>query len=213
MPETVARRYREGEENISTQHRDVSVIYAQLLGFEAFSRSLPSEESVSMLNSLVEAFDEAAERHGVEHVRSMQDTGLLATCGLVVPRIGHASRTIAFAKELAQIVGRFNDQHDAGLAIQVGIDSGPVTSGLVERSTIYALWGRRSTWLTGCMRRRSRRRDLRQRPGARRRRRHLPVHRGGHGQRRGRNRTGLAARRREPAAGMTGRRAARADRP
>lgn len=142
MPETVARRYREGEENISTQHRDVSVIYAQLLGFEAFSRSLPSEESVSMLNSLVEAFDEAAERHGVEHVRSMQDTGLLATCGLVVPRIDHASRTIAFAKELAQIVGRFNDQHDAGLAIRVGIDSGPVTSGLVgERSTIYALWG------------------------------------------------------------------------
>ena len=39
-----------------------------------------------MLNALVEAFDGAAERHGVEQVRSMQDNGLLATCGLVVPR-------------------------------------------------------------------------------------------------------------------------------
>jgi class 3 adenylate cyclase len=95
-----------------------------------------------MLNSLVEAFDGAAERHGVEQVRSMQDTGLLATCGLVVPRVDHASRTIAFAKDLAEIVQRFNDQHGADLAIRVGIDSGPVTSGLVgERSTIYALWG------------------------------------------------------------------------
>ena len=142
MPETVARRYREGEENISTQHRDVSVIYAQLLGFDELSRSLPSEESVSMLNSLVEAFDGAAERHGVERVRSMQDNGLLATCGLVVPRVDHASRTIAFGKELTEIVARFNDQHVAALSMRVGIDSGPVTSGLVgERSTVYALWG------------------------------------------------------------------------
>lgn len=142
MPETVARRYREGEENISTEHRDVSVVYAQLLGFDEFSRSLPSEQSVAMLNAIVEAFGGAAERHGVEQVRSMQDNGLLATCGLVVPRVDHASRTIAFAKELTEIVERFNDQHGASLAIRVGIDSGPVTSGLVgERSTIYALWG------------------------------------------------------------------------
>jgi class 3 adenylate cyclase len=142
MPEPVARRYREGEENISTEHRDVSVIYAQVLGFDDFSRNLSSEQSVAMLNSLVEAFDGAAERHGVEQVRGMQDNGLLATCGLVVPRVDHASRTIAFAKDLAEIVERFNDQHDASLSIRIGIDSGPVTSGLVgERSTVYALWG------------------------------------------------------------------------
>ena len=142
MPEPVARRYREGESNISTAHRDVSVIYAQLLGFDDFSRSLPSEESVSMLNSLVEAFDGAAERNGVEQVRSMQDNGLLATCGLVVPRVDHASRTIAFGKELADIIGRFNEQNRANLSMRVGVDSGSATSGLVgERSTKYALWG------------------------------------------------------------------------
>ena len=142
MPETVARRYREGEQNINTEHRDVSVVYAQLLGFDEFSRSLPGEESVAMLSSLVEAFGGAAERHGVEQVRSMQDNGLLATCGLVVPRVDHASRTILFAKELTEIIQRFDDQHGAELSIRVGIDSGPVTSGLVgERSTIYALWG------------------------------------------------------------------------
>ena len=142
MPEPVARRYREGEENISTEHRDVSVVYAQVLGFDDFSRKLNPEQSVAMLNSLVEAFDGAAERHGVEQVRGMQDNGLLATCGLVVPRVDHASRTVAFAKELTEIVERFNDQHGAHLSIRVGIDSGQVTSGLVgERSSVYALWG------------------------------------------------------------------------
>lgn len=142
MPEPVARRYRDGEENISTQHRDVSVIYAQLLGFDDFARTLPAEESIEMLNYLVEGFNAAADRHGVESVRSMQDNGLLATCGLVVPRVDHASRTIAFANEIQDILEAFNDQHGAHIAVRVGIDSGPVTSGLVgERSTIYALWG------------------------------------------------------------------------
>ena len=142
MPEPVARRFREGEENISSEHRDVSVIYAQLLGFDDYSRTLSAEESVLMLNSLVEAFDGAAERHGVERVRSMQDNGLLATCGLVVPRVDHASRTIAFGKDLVEILERFNDQHGTQLSMRVGIDSGAVTSGLVgQRSTVYALWG------------------------------------------------------------------------
>lgn len=142
MPEPVARRYRQGEANISTQHRDVSVIYAQLRGFDEFSRSLSSEESVALLNSLVGSLDGAAERNGVEQVRSMQDNGLLATCGLVVPRVDHASRTVGFAKELAEIIARFNEQNNSHLSLRVGIDSGPVTSGLVgERSTKYALWG------------------------------------------------------------------------
>ncbi|MFY9335029.1 MAG: adenylate/guanylate cyclase domain-containing protein, partial [Mycobacterium sp.] len=142
MPESEARRYRDGEVNISTQHRNVSVVYAQLLGFDEFSRSLPPEQSVSMLNALVEAFDDAAERHGVEQMRTMQDNGLLTTCGLEVPRVDHAGRSIAFAKEVTETVQRFNDRNGARLAIRVGIDSGAVTSGLVgERSTIYALWG------------------------------------------------------------------------
>lgn len=142
MPEPVARRYREGEENISAYDRDVTVIYAQLLGFDDFSRSLPSDESVTMLNSLVESFDAAAEQHGVEQVRSLQDNGLLSTCGLVVPRVDHAGRTIAFASELTEILQRFNDHHGAELTLRAGIDTGPVSSGLVgQRNRIYALWG------------------------------------------------------------------------
>lgn len=141
MPETVAQRFREGEQNISGDHRDVSVVYAELLNFKEFSHSLSSEESVRLLNILIEAFDAAAEHHGIERVRGLHN-GFLATCGLVVPRVDHASRTLAFAIELVEIIDLFNDQHDARLALRVGIDSGPVSSGLIgQRSRIYDLWG------------------------------------------------------------------------
>ena len=141
MPEPVARRFREGEKTISGDHRDVSVLYAELLNFKEFAQSLSSEESVRLLNTLIEAFDAAAEHHGIERVRSLHN-GFLATCGLVVPRVDHASRTVSFAIELVEIIDLFNDQHDAQLALRVGIDSGPVSSGLIgERSKIYDLWG------------------------------------------------------------------------
>jgi class 3 adenylate cyclase len=141
MPETVARRYREGEETISSDYRDVSVIYAEVVGFDEFSRSTSSDESVGLLNSIIEGIDEAAERHGIERVRHLHN-GFLATCGLVVPRVDHASRTVAFASELTEIIERTNDQHEAQLAIRAGIDSGAVSSGLIgQRSKVYDLWG------------------------------------------------------------------------
>ncbi|MGB3353696.1 MAG: adenylate/guanylate cyclase domain-containing protein [Mycobacterium sp.] len=141
MPESVARRVRDGETTISGDHRDVSVVYAELLNFKEFARSLSSEESVRLLNILIEAFDAAAEHHGIERVRSLHN-GFLATCGLVVPRVDHASRTVAFAIELVEIIDLFNDQHGAELAVRVGIDSGSVSSGLIgQRSRIYDLWG------------------------------------------------------------------------
>lgn len=141
MPETVARRYREGEETISSDYRDVSVIYAELVGFDAFSRTASSDDSVGLLNSIIEGIDEAAERHGIERVRHLHN-GFLATCGLVVPRVDHASRTVAFASELTEIIERANVQHDAQLAIRAGIDSGAVSSGLIgQRAKVYDLWG------------------------------------------------------------------------
>lgn len=141
MPEAVARRYREGEETISSDYRDVSVIYAELVGFDAFTRKTSSDVSVNLLNSIIEGIDEAAERHGIERVRHLHN-GFLATCGLVVPRVDHASRTVAFASELTEIIERTNVQHDAQLAIRAGIDSGAVSSGLIgQRSRVYDLWG------------------------------------------------------------------------
>ena len=39
MPEAVARRYRKGEETISQDHQDVSVVFADIVGFEALTAS------------------------------------------------------------------------------------------------------------------------------------------------------------------------------
>lgn len=141
MPETVAKRYREGARTIVEDHQEVTVLFADVVGFEDFGRALTSEKALDLLNEIFRAFDDAAEEHGVERVRSTRQ-GYLASCGLTVPRVDNARRAVAFALDMARIVERFGAQQGADLHVRVGIDTGTVTSGLVGRSSmVYDLWG------------------------------------------------------------------------
>ena len=141
MPETVAKRYREGARTIVEDHQEVTVLFADVVGFEEYSRGVDSEHALELLNEIFRAFDEAADEHGVERVRSTR-AGYLASCGLTVPRVDNARRAVQFSLDIARIVERFGAQHGADIHVRVGIDTGTVTSGLVGRqSMVYDLWG------------------------------------------------------------------------
>lgn len=141
MPDAVAQRYKQGEEIITQSHEEVSVVFAELVGFDQFAAPLSPEAELTYLNELVRGFDDVAERTGVENMRTLRD-GYLATCGLVVPRVDNVRRIVEFTQAMQSVVGRFNATTGAGLQLRAGIDSGPVTSGVVGRATIaYDMWG------------------------------------------------------------------------
>ena len=141
MPEALAKRYKEGAKTIVEDHQEVTVLFADIVGFEDFSAGMPSEKALGILNDIFRAFDDAAEQHGVERVRGTRQ-GYLASCGLTVPRVDNARRTVEFAIEAQQIIERFGAAQGAQLAIRAGIDTGTVTSGLVGQSrVVYDLWG------------------------------------------------------------------------
>ena len=141
MPETVAQRYRQGEQTISQDHQDVAVVFADIVGFDDYASGLDSATSLAQLNDLVRQFDEAAEQIGVERVRTLRN-GYLASCGLVLPRVDNALRALDFTREMDAIVRRFNARQGTSLSLRAGVDAGRVTSGLVGRSSVlYDMWG------------------------------------------------------------------------
>jgi class 3 adenylate cyclase len=141
MPESVAKRYRDGVKTISQEHQEVTVFYGDIVGFEEFGRTMESEKALELLNELYRRFDDAAEEHGIERVRTTRQ-GYLASCGLTVPRVDHARRTVDFALEMQRILARFGAQNGVTLSLRAGLDSGTVTSGLVGRAHVsYDLWG------------------------------------------------------------------------
>lgn len=142
MPEALAKRYREGAKTIVEDHQEVTVLFADIVGFEDYSASLgSSEKALETLNDIFRAFDDAAEEQGVERVRTTRQ-GYLASCGLAVPRVDNARRAVMFAIELQRIVEHFGAQQGVKLAVRAGVDTGTVSSGLVGRSrVVYDLWG------------------------------------------------------------------------
>lgn len=141
MPETVAERYRRGEETIAEHHDNVSVVFAELTGFDEYSEQLTSDAETAQLNVLMRGFDEAAAKTGVEKVRTLRG-GYLASSGLTVPRVDNVRRAVEFAREMRAVVERFNAQNGSNLDLRAGVDTGSVTSGLVARTSLaYDLWG------------------------------------------------------------------------
>lgn len=141
MPEPMVKKYKEGATTIALDHQEVTVMYGDIVGFEAYSKGRPSEEALEKLNEILRSFDEAADRFGIERVRTTR-AGYLASCGLTIPRVDNARRMVDFSIELQRILERFGGKHGASLSLRAGIDTGTVTSGLVGQAHIaYDLWG------------------------------------------------------------------------
>src|SRR5262249_16623544 len=133
LPGPAAARLRGGEQQISETHADVTVLFADVVGFNELTASLPADKALSYLNDLVIAFDEAAERHGAEKVKTI-GSSYLAACGLTVQRIDHTHRMVEFAMDMLRIMRRFNEEHGSALGLNVGINAGPVAGGVVGRT-------------------------------------------------------------------------------
>ena len=141
MPEGIATRYKHGDEAITQDADDVTVVFADIMGFEELALSLSSDEAIAKLNDIIRAFDDAAERHGVDRVRTTRQS-YLASCGLAVPRVDNARRAVEFALELETILERWSTQQGVELRLRAGLDSGRATSGLIGRArVVYDMWG------------------------------------------------------------------------
>jgi class 3 adenylate cyclase len=139
LPGSAAARHKLGEQ-ISESHADVTVLLADVVGFNELVESMP-DRAVGLLNDLVVAFDEAAQQHGVEKVKTV-GASYMAVCGLSVERIDHSRGMIEFAQEMLRIVRRFDQERGVALGIQISINAGPVLGGVVGRTRfIYDLWG------------------------------------------------------------------------
>ncbi len=141
FPQAIAKRLQRREKNIAERVANVAVLFSELTGFTKLSSSLSAYEVISILNDLVGAFDEAAERYGIEKIKTIGDR-YMAVCGLSLPYLDHDKRATDFAMEMLIIVRRFSHDRRFQLNIRIGIHSGNVVAGIVGKSKyIYDVWG------------------------------------------------------------------------
>ena len=141
LPAPIANRLRGGEKGIADGFAEVTVAFADIVGFTAMSSEMPPAEVVTLLNGLFSRFDEAARELGIEKIKTVGDA-YMAVCGLPVPVPDHAARMVRMAIRMVHITREHALEHKVSMKLRVGINSGPVVAGVIGKSKyIYDLWG------------------------------------------------------------------------
>jgi len=141
LPAPIANRLRGGEAGIADGFAEVTVAFADIVGFTQMSSDMPPAEVVTLLNGLFTRFDEAAHDLGIEKIKTVGDA-YMAVCGLPVPVANHAERMVRMAIRMVHITREHALEHHADMKLRVGINSGPEVAGVIGKSKyIYDLWG------------------------------------------------------------------------
>ncbi|WP_414578334.1 adenylate/guanylate cyclase domain-containing protein [Anabaena sp. CCY 9402-a] len=141
VPFTIAQRLKQGELLIADHVKQVTILYARVVGIAELSQRLPPAEVAQLLTHLFHEFDEAAERFGLER-KSTIDTDYMAVCGLTIPRLDHVKRTVDFGVEMLNILHRMELRKDLVLGLRTGIHTGSVTAGIIGTKNFgYNIWG------------------------------------------------------------------------
>ncbi len=141
LPAPIANRLREGEQGIADGFAEVTVAFADIVGFTAFTSDMAPHDVVTLLNGLFTRFDAAAQEIGIEKIKTVGDA-YMAVCGLPNPVPNHAERMVRMAIRMVHISREHALEHKVGMRLRVGVNSGPVVAGVIGKSKyIYDLWG------------------------------------------------------------------------
>lgn len=142
LPEPIVRRLSAGETTIADGFPEVSILFADLVGFTPVAARMAPEALVDRLNDIVTAFDELALRLGVEKIKTIGDA-YMAVSGLPEPRSDHAHTIACFAIAMMEALRANNDVDGApAFQLRIGINTGPVVAGVIgHHKFIYDVWG------------------------------------------------------------------------
>ncbi|MFM9046601.1 MAG: adenylate/guanylate cyclase domain-containing protein [Cyanobium sp.] len=142
LPGSAAARLKQGAAGIAETHPSVSVIYAEIEGWNDITQTLTVEESIRQLSELTSALDDCAARFDVDKLQDVGST-YLAVSGLSRPRIDHEKRAVDCALAMLELMHRFNATYNVHLSLDIGVHAGPLPTGVVSGERLaFDIWGK-----------------------------------------------------------------------
>jgi guanylate cyclase len=141
LPSSIAARLKVETGSIADHVDWASILFADIVDFTPLSQRLSPAEVVGTLDRLFSRFDTFVERHGLEKIKTIGDC-YMAAAGVPDPCPDHASRAALLALDMRDAVATSAIAGLDGLRLRIGINSGPVTAGVIgTKRFLYDLWG------------------------------------------------------------------------
>lgn len=141
LPAIIAERLQKGESMIAETFPEVTVLFADIVGFTRLAEKIGPQEIVSMLNDVFGRFDDLVVRHKLEKIKTIGD------CYMVVGGVPdrsptHCQQTARFALDALRSFEDYASTFPDPLRIRIGIHTGTVVAGIVGTQKFsYDLWG------------------------------------------------------------------------
>jgi adenylate cyclase len=141
LPESIAKRLKQQQSTIAEDFSQVSVLFADIVGFTEMSERISPPDLVQLLNKIFSRFDKLVEQHGLEKIKTIGDA-YMVVAGLPSPRPDHVTQIADLALEMQTSLAQFNQEHQDDLKLRIGIHTGPVVAGVIGiKKFAYDLWG------------------------------------------------------------------------
>ena len=142
LPPAIAERLKRNEINIAQGHADVTVMFADIVGFTRMTEELSPVETVKILNDVFSIFDDIADKYHVEKIKTIGDA-YMAAAGLDTgAQIHYADAVAHMALEMLTKIEEYRARTGERIEVRVGIGTGPVVAGVIgKKKFIYDMWG------------------------------------------------------------------------
>ncbi|XP_068159489.1 adenylate cyclase type 9 isoform X1 [Drosophila tropicalis] len=119
---------------------NVSILFADIVGFTRMSSTKTAEQLVEILNDLFERFDDLCTLSGCEKISTLGDC-YYCVSGCPEPRVDHAICCVEMGLGMIDAMRCFDAQRHEGVKMRVGVHTGTVLCGIVgTRRVKFDVW-------------------------------------------------------------------------
>lgn len=141
LPSHVAEKIIRGEKTIAEECHDMTIMFADIVGFTSLSEHLQPTQIIELLNSVYSNLDQLAEMHGIEKIKTIGDA-YMAICNTDEDLREHKRRMLTFAKQILHACKEITLPNGDCLQVRIGIHSGPTVTGVIGTKKLsYDVWG------------------------------------------------------------------------